>query len=111
MMNQQIKVLTVTDLHQDRSLVDQLESAVQKHAPDIVAFVGDFLDFNEVVPNSYSVSDLARKLSGLKTKETLFLKGNHDFPKMDEFAEAWSKSGGLPLNVLDRGVFTLGPFK
>ena len=37
------RVLTVTDLHQSRALGEALRAAVERHRPDVVAFVGDVL--------------------------------------------------------------------
>ena len=38
-----VKVLTVADLHQSKTLYEQLEKAVRLHTPDLAAVIGDCL--------------------------------------------------------------------
>jgi hypothetical protein len=38
-----VTVLTAADLHQSRQLYQDLRDAVEKHRPEVVALVGDFL--------------------------------------------------------------------
>src|ERR1039458_8201850 len=44
-----MKVLTVADLHQSKTLYEQLETAVRWHSPDVVAVIGDCLDLCEAI--------------------------------------------------------------
>ncbi len=73
-----IRVLTVADLHQRRSLYEQLETAVTRHQPDIVALVGDFLNGYQHGGNFLSVEECSRRLNDLPASEVVCVRGNHE---------------------------------
>jgi Icc-related predicted phosphoesterase len=60
-----VTVLTATDLHQRKSLYDELEQAVKLHRPDIVALVGDFLDASDHRARRFTATECAEHLSRL----------------------------------------------
>ncbi len=52
-----VRVFTVADLHLRQALYDQLSEAVEEHEPDVVALVGDFIDFDWItrdMPKAFS---------------------------------------------------------
>ncbi len=73
-----IRVLTVADLHQRRSLYEQLETAVALHQPNILALVGDFLNVWQHGGNFLSVEECARRLNSLAAPEIVCVRGNHE---------------------------------
>jgi Icc-related predicted phosphoesterase len=77
-MPTQVKVLTVADLHRSQKLYELLAKAVEKHKPDVVAVVGDFLDATEDTKGKLPVEDCARALSRLPCPETVFIRGNRE---------------------------------
>ena len=69
-----VKILTVSDLHQSRRLLLDLENAVERHRPDLVAVVGDFLDMScgdGETDDQMSKAGCARILSGLSCPEVV----------------------------------------
>src|ERR1017187_5510852 len=56
-----VKVLTVADLHQSKTLYEQLEKAVRWHTPDVVAVVGDCLDLDDAGGQELSRAECARR--------------------------------------------------
>lgn len=107
-MSRTIKVLTVTDLHQVRSLYEFLGKAVASHQPDIVALVGDFLDGVGGHADQLGTAECAAFLGRLPCKEVVFVRGNHEDSNWWEFLAAWQATG-RPLHALDRSVFVHGP--
>lgn len=109
---EQVKVLTASDLHLKPTLYDQLGLAVEKHRPDVVALVGDFLDrpderhdrYNHLTPKA-----AAKRIAALPC-EVALVPGNHDSYGWEEFYEAWLETG-RPLNFLQGSSLTVGPLK
>lgn len=107
-MSRTIKVLTVTDLHQVRSLYELLGKSVASHQPDIVALVGDVLDGLGGHAGQLGTAECAAFLGRLPCKEVVFVRGNHEDSNWWEFLAAWQVTG-RPLHALDRSVFVHGP--
>ncbi len=107
-MSKTIKVLTVTDLHQVRTLYEQLGKAVDTHRPDIVALVGDFLDLGRSGSDQLRISECAEFLSRLPCQEVVFTRGNHEGDNWWEFFTAWKRTGRT-LNALHASTFVFGP--
>ena len=103
-----VRVLTVADIHRSQKLCALLRRAVEKHKPDVVALVGDFLDATGETKGKLSVEDCAHALSRLPCPETVFVKGNHEDSAWWGFAEAWRQSG-QELNLLEGTCFIYGP--
>jgi Icc-related predicted phosphoesterase len=103
-----IKILTVTDLHRVRVLYEQLGKAVASHRPDIVAFVGDFLDLGGDNSDQFSTAECAEFISKLPCAEIVFTRGNHEDANWREFFVAWQQTGRV-LNALHRAAFRHGP--
>ena len=103
-----VTVLTATDLHQRKSLYDELERVVNHHRPDIVALVGDFLDAGDHRAGRYTAAESAEHLSRLASPHVVFVRGNHEEEAWQAFAAAWSETGRR-LNALHGEVFVHGP--
>jgi len=103
-----VTVLTVTDLHQDRRLYEELAHAVTQHKPDIVAIVGDCLHAGEDMQGRLSVTECAKRLHDLPCQEVVFVRGNHEDENWTEFAEYWRKRT-RPLHTLHGDIFKIGP--
>jgi len=85
-----VRVLTVTDLHQSRTLYSGLVGAVRRHRPDVVAIVGDALEaFSAGGKRRLSVDESAQTLADLPTEHILFTRGNHEDSNWSDFAYAW----------------------
>jgi Icc-related predicted phosphoesterase len=107
-MANKVKVLTVADLHRNEKLYTLLVSAIEKHKPDVVALVGDFLDATGETNGKLSVDDCAHVLSRLSCPETVFVRGNHEASTWWGFADAWQQSG-RELHLLEGACFNYGP--
>lgn len=107
-MNTKIRVLTVTDLPQSKALYDQLQREVKRHKPDVVALVGDFLDYAEDKYHELSKAECASWLSSLPCAEVVLVRGNHEDQDWHLFAEAW-RSTERPLHALHAEPFVFGP--
>ena len=101
-------LLTVTDLHRNTALLEQLQQAVIRHQPDIVALVGDFLHGFDDNENRLNVQNCAEQLARLHCEEIVFVRGNHEDNAWLDFVEAWNLSG-RPLHALHGEVFAHGP--
>ena len=102
-----LRVFTVSDIHQSRAHYRWLTTAVETHNPDVVAIVGDCLDFTR---NRYefSIEDCANSLSGLPVKHLVFVRGNHEDRNWWNFVYAWPFEK-RPLVALYGSAFQLGP--
>ena len=103
-----MRVLTVSDLHQRRSLFSQLTAAVATHQPDVVALVGDFLDADHNPPagcDRLTISETAAALAALGA-EVVMVRGNHEDANWPEFEAAWLASG-RELHALHGSAVTL----
>ena len=105
-----MRVLTVADLHQRRSLFTQLEEAVALHKPDVVALVGDFLDGWVPPPagvDLISAEDAALTLADLPC-EVVMVRGNHETEdNWPDFEAAWMTTG-RPLHALHGSSVNIG---
>jgi predicted phosphodiesterase len=107
-MSQTIKLLTVSDLHCDKSLVEQLAKAVKQHKPDILAVVGDFLDATPFEESKFTVDELARAFSKLPVGEILFVRGNHEDSALWNFQQEFEATGKA-FRLLDHSALAFGP--
>jgi predicted phosphodiesterase len=97
-----VKVLTVADLHQSKTLYEQLEKAVRWHKPDLVAVVGDCLDLCDAGGRELSRAECAQWLVGLACKELVFVRGNHEAEGWVAFVTAWRASGRMVESDMTR---------
>lgn len=121
-----VRVLTVTDLHQSTRLYGQLAEAVTAHRPDVVAFLGDFLDVPVRGTGLLTVEECAVAIAGLDVPEVVLVRGNHEDWNYLTFAEALKATGravatlhgeehvrgpmtmvGFPTQLGDETAFTL----
>lgn len=85
------KILTASDLHLHHGLYHQLEQAVAKHKPDVLALVGDFLDGRfPRPPGLLSPSAAGWLLSNLPC-QVVCVRGNHDDAEMPDFMDGWNQ--------------------
>lgn len=86
-----IRVLTVADIHQSKSLIRQLELACKMHEPDVLAFVGDFLNAFETgaTKEQYALEECARKYSAMAARHIVFVRGNHEEQNWTNFVYSW----------------------
>lgn len=103
-----LRVLTVTDLHQSKSLCGALHAAVLQHRPDVVAFVGDVLDFSGRSGSQFSTPECAEFLAALPVEQRVFTRGNHDGEDWQLFAYAWPHER-KPLLALHGTAHAFGP--
>lgn len=104
-----LRVLTVTDLHQGIGLYAQLGAAVTRHRPDVLALVGDVLDYRGLGNGYLSIAACAEMLAALKVESIVFVRGNHEDRNWLEFRHAF-RSRGRPLVALHGEGFRAGPF-
>lgn len=103
-----IRVLTVTDLHQSRALGEALVRAVQTHEPDVLAVVGDTLDFSGRRGSQFITPEVSQFLAELPVKELVFCRGNHDAEDWPIFVETWPHEH-RPLILLHGTAHVVGP--
>lgn len=103
-----VRLLTAADLHQRAGLYQRLEDAVERHQPDLVALVGDFLDVPGTGAGLLPVRECAHALARLPTGEIIFIRGNHEDMDWLTFADAWAGTGRR-LHALHGESFRLGP--
>ena len=104
-----MKVLTVSDLHQRRSLYDQLAAAVAIQKPDLLALVGDFLDLDGHGRGMLTPKAAANGIAEMaKGCEVVFVRGNHEEEGWPDFENSW-KLSGRPLHALHGSAVTFGP--
>jgi Icc-related predicted phosphoesterase len=104
-----VRLLTVTDLHQRQALIRDLCHAVATHKPDAVAVVGDVLealDFDAA--KQLSAIEAAAQLAALPVEHLLFVRGNHEDLNWGAFVCAWPYSS-RPLIALYGTAYTVGP--
>lgn len=103
-----LRILTVTDLHQSLDLYIQLASAVKTHRPDVICFVGDFLDaYFPTRRGCLTAAETAARIADL-SGEIIFVRGNHeDTTNWPDFGDMWS-SIGRPLITLHGESFQIG---
>lgn len=105
----QLKVLTVTDLHQRMALYSSLEEEVKAHRPDIVACVGDFLDAGDPrTRGRMTAAEAAKRLASLEVEHVLFARGNHEEEEWRAFVDAWPHDK-RPLVALHGSAYVVGP--
>ena len=66
----EIKVPTVSDIHSVATLLDDLQEAVGRHKPDILACVGDIIDF-EAKGDASSI--------GMRNEDRQYASGSNSF--------------------------------
>lgn len=87
-----VRVLTVADLHQRRSLYTELQQAVVEHRPDAVILCGDFLHSLEPEDGMLSVADCAADIARLDVAQVIAVRGNHENHQFIHFADALSST-------------------
>jgi Icc-related predicted phosphoesterase len=87
-----IRMLTVTDIHRQVGLYQELVEAVRIHRPHVVACVGDFLHGGPDNEGRLRPRQAAEILAGLPCQEVLFVRGNHEDHHWLTFAEAWERT-------------------
>jgi Icc-related predicted phosphoesterase len=104
-----IRVLTVTDLHQSRRHYQSLVAAVHEHRPQVVASVGDVLDFFGVSPGQQcGVAEWAGLLAKLPVEHLIFVRGNHEDANWTEFVAAWPQAQRKLVGLYGTS-YTVGP--
>ena len=102
-----VRVLTISDMHQLRSLYDQIARAVDDHRPDVLCLIGDFLEALRCGPEHMSCSEAATRLAALSVEHIMVVRGNHEDANWLEFARAWPAS--RQLIQLHGTAHTIGP--
>jgi len=100
--------MTVTDLHRIELLYQALGVAVVAHQPDVLALVGDFLDFCEPIVPQKTTADCARFIAGLDVPEIVLIRGNHEDADWINFLMAWTETG-RKLTKLHGEAVAFGP--
>ncbi len=101
-----VRVLTVADLHLRRTLYDQLTEAVEEHEPDVVALVGDFIDFDwnnaRHAKGFLPMEEASQRLNSLAVPNIICVRGNHEDANWLDFVPGRIQS-------LNGSAFCLGP--
>jgi Icc-related predicted phosphoesterase len=104
-----IRMLTAADVHQSRRHYHGLESAVTKHRPDVVAFVGDALHALEHSGKfQFFTAECASLLASLPVDHLWFIRGNHEHSNWPDFVAAWPHKR-RPLVAVYGAAQTCGP--
>ncbi len=101
-----VRVLTVADLHLRQALYDQLAEAVEEHEPDVVALVGDFIDFDwnnaRHAKGFLSMEQASERLNSLAVPNIICVRGNHEDANWLDFIPGRIQS-------LNGSAFCFGP--
>jgi Icc-related predicted phosphoesterase len=108
MSERKIKILTVSDIHSVASLFDDLDRAVERHKPDLLACVGDILDFDATAAGMLRPSECGKRLAALPVERVVFVRGNHEHDNWVEFEAAW-RGVRQKLVTLHGEAFVYGP--
>ena len=103
----QLRVLTVTDLRQDRRRYHALAGAVEEHRPDVVAVVGDFLEPRHR-EGQLSIIEAARLLAQLPVADVVFCRGDREGSNWFDFKFNWPHAM-RPLIALYGRAHVVGP--
>lgn len=107
-MSISLRVMTVSDLHQRHSLLAQLQEAVTRERPNVLACVGDVLDACEPLREGcLRAEEIALLLAELPC-EVVFVRGNHEAFRWPDFQIAWQATE-RPLHALHGTAITFGP--
>lgn len=85
-----LRIITVTDLHRSKQLYSELSGVVARFRPDILAFVGDFLDVIGLHQPQLTSRECAKVIARCAVPEVVFVRGNHEDLNWLEFEEAWT---------------------
>jgi predicted phosphodiesterase len=104
-----IRLLAIADLHQRPAHYHRLAALVQKHQPQIIAFVGDFLnsDGNNGRNGLLTEAECAECVARLPAERTIFVRGNHEERNWAHFMDGWPKF--KPLECLYGNALVHGP--
>jgi Icc-related predicted phosphoesterase len=83
----------VTDLHQSQHLYCELSGVVARLRPDVLAFVGDFLDCMGLEQPQLPAEECAIVISRFEVPEIVFVRGNHEHLNWLNFEIAWRHTG------------------
>lgn len=103
-----VRVLTVSELHQQRVLFTKLREAVDFHQPNVLALLGDFLDVPGVGAGMLGTRECAEAIARLPVPEIVVVRGNHEDWNYLSFADAMS-SAGRSLTMLHGEAHVHGP--
>lgn len=92
-MSNSIRILTVADLHQSARLHSQLAAAVDRHRPDVLVLLGDFLDVPGTGTGMLSVAACGDAIARMQVPEVVVVRGNHEGWNFLEFSEAFTSTG------------------
>lgn len=102
------RVMTISDLHQRASLFEQLQEAIARERPDVLALVGDILDGCEPLPaGCLREEEIALLLADFPC-EVVFVRGNHESFRWTAFEIAWHATT-RPLHALHGTAVAFGP--
>ena len=92
-MSNLTRILTVADLHQSARLYSQLAQAVDRHRPDVLVLLGDFLDLSGTGTGMLSVAACAHAIARMRVPEVVVVRGNHEGWNFLEFSEVFTSTG------------------
>ena len=87
------RLIAVTDLHRSQALYAELSGVVSRLRPDVLAFVGDFLDCMGLAHPQLTSEECATVIARLTVPEVVFVRGNHEDLNWLDFEEAWNRTG------------------
>jgi hypothetical protein len=102
-----LKILSATDLWQDRRRLSELRKAVERHRPGVVALVGDFLT-PQPGAEQVAIPAMARQIAALPVEHLVCVRGENEGAAWINFARAWPH-GDRPLVALNGTAYTAGP--
>lgn len=98
-INSDLKVLHVSDIHNNKASIDFIQQVVKSFYVDLVIDTGDLVDYGTPIEG--------RLIKGIKEINVpyLFIPGNHDSPQSVKTLKKYAN-----VHVLERGVFTYKNF-
>ena len=99
----ELRIVQISDFHNDRKLGDKLIKRTEELEPDIIAITGDFIDSGkEGIPYVYTVAEKLMQIAPV-----YYVTGNHEnlFADSSEFK---SQLRELGVNVLEQESVVIG---
>jgi Icc-related predicted phosphoesterase len=103
-----VSILTVAGLHGRVDRMEELESAITRHRPDVVALTGDFLDAVRGRHDRLNHEQLAERLITLPCANLVLVPGLQETYHWWEFQAALDRTG-RSYHALDRRACIIGP--
>ena len=103
-----ISIIAISGLHRREALMQDLEAALERHRPNALVFLGDFLCDEEGMEGRLTNEELAERFSRLACEHLILVPGISEMFDWWAFQSAFDKIGRTYL-ALDSRAYAIGP--